>query len=72
MRAISVVAVALCLLHGHAYAQDANDVLGALNELQSAVNGLPAELSSPAFRTRLGLAHRAAKGGVVRSPWHLR
>jgi hypothetical protein len=51
MRAISVVVVALCLLHGHAYAQDANDVLGALNELQSAVNGLPAELSSPALRT---------------------
>ena len=52
MKAITVAAVALaCLVHTQARAQDTNDVVGALNELQSAVNGLPAELSSPALRS---------------------
>src|SRR5262245_29721241 len=52
MRAIIVAAVALaCVLQGQAHAQDKNDVVGALTELQSAVNGLPPELSSPALRS---------------------
>jgi hypothetical protein len=51
MKAITAAIALACLLHGQAYAQDTNDVVGALKELQSAVNALPADLASPALRS---------------------
>jgi hypothetical protein len=52
MKAFAVAIVVLPLLvHGSARAQDQNDLLGALAELRSIVNALPADISSPALRT---------------------